>query len=337
MKVNYTTKTQCVTANKTEANFVITKYKLIREKLSHNSLVLYFLSLKSDKAFSFLTLKSNEVFSFLTEDLNINLNDYKHPRELELLGQVISYVRQTAYDVLRKTFPKTFNTSKPLKNCMDMLQERYMVNKALDHSYSKNMIEVVSNVLDSLLFNNDYHKLTYGYFTTPEESKNKSITLTLEVIEARSILNNLKVKFKDSIVNYVNGIQDSIEERNTNFLRDLCDPTISRKKYERDIIKAIISYVEEKRAYEEVKDIDVKLGISKPVFLLEFIFLIYKYRNVTIEAYERFSSIADTIFDMLQNIKLDIDVQEDKITITIGKTQLCYNPKTGRKVTKGEI
>lgn len=326
MTVNYITKTQCVTANKTEANFVITKYKLIREKLSNNSLVLYFLSLESD-----------EVFNFITGDLDIDLNDYKHPQELKLLGQVIRYVRKTAYDVLKKTFPRTFNTSKSFKNNMDILQEYYMVNKALDNSYSKNMIEVISNVLDSLLFNNDYHTLTYGYFTTPEESKNKSITLTLEVIEVPSNINNRKAKFKDSIVNYVNGIQDSIEERNMYFLMDLCDHNKSCKKYERDILKAIISYVEEKRAHGEVKDIDIDLGISKPVFLLEFISLTYKYRNVTIEAYERFSSIADTVFDILQNIKLDMNTQEDKITVTIGKTQLCYDPNTGRKTTKGAI
>nr|DAR97388.1 MAG TPA: hypothetical protein [Caudoviricetes sp.] len=326
MTVNYITKTQCVTANKTEANFVITKYKLIREKLSHNSLVLYFLSLESD-----------EVFNFLTGDLDIDLNDYKHSQELKLLGQVVRYVRKTAYDVLKKTFPRTFNTSKSFKNNMDILQEHYMVNKALDNSYSKNMIEVASNVLDSLLFNNDYHTLTYGYFTTPEESKNKSITLTLEVIEVPSNINNRKAKFKDSIVNYVNNIQDFIEERNMHFLMDLCDHNKSSKKYERDILKAIISYVEEKRAHGEVKDIDIDLGISKPVFLLEFISLTYKYRNVTIEAYERFSSIADTVFDILQNIKLDINTHEDKITVTIDKTQLCYDPNTGRKTTKGAI
>ena len=174
MTVNYITKTQCVTANKIEANFVITKYKLIREKLSNNSLVLYFLSLETD-----------EVFNFLTRDLDIDLNDYKHPQELKLLGQVIRYVKKTAYVALKKTFPRTFNTSKSFKNNMDILQERYMVNKALDNSYSKNMIDVASNVLDSLLFSTDYHTLTYGYFTTPEESKNKSIPLALEVIEVQ--------------------------------------------------------------------------------------------------------------------------------------------------------
>lgn len=323
MIVNYKTTTQRVTATQAETDFVITKYKLIRSKLSERYFVLYFLSLKSE-----------EVFNFLTTDLNIDLNDYQHPQELRLLNQVIKYVRLTSYDVLRKTFPRTFNPSKTLNSCMDILQELYMVNKVLDHGYSKKMIEVVSNVLDSLLFNTGNHTLTYGYFTTPEESKNAFITLRLEVIEKPSNAANPKAKYKDSIASYVNAVKESIEERNIDFLKDLCNPTIARKKYERDILKVIISCIEEKRANGHFKNLDVELGISKPVFLLEFIFLMYKYRNVTIEAYRRFSLIAAVIFDILKYIKLDIDIQEDKITVTIDKTQLCYNPKTGRKLNQ---
>lgn len=324
MVVNYKTMIQCVTANQAEADFAITKYKLIRDKLSSRAFILYFLSLKHD-----------EVLDFLTKDLDIDLHDYQHPQELKLLNHVISYVRSTSYDILRKTFPKTFNPSKSLIDCMNALGELYMVNKVLDHGYSRNIIKVASDVLDSLLFNRDSrdsHTLTYGYFTTPEESKQGSITLRLEVIEKPSNGTNPKAKYKDSVVAYINAIKESIKERNPDFLRDLCDPAISRRKYEKDIIKAIISCIEYKRAHGYFKNLDVDLGISKPVFLLEFIFLIYKYRNVTIEAYKRFSLLANVIFDILKDIELDIDIQEDKIIVTVDKMELCYNAKTGRKL-----
>lgn len=321
MVVNYKTMIQCVTAKQTEADFVITKYKLIRDKLSSKAFILYFLSLKHD-----------EVLDFLTKDLDIDLHDYQHPQELRLLNHVISYVRQTSYDVLRKTFPKTFNPSKSLIDCMNALEELYMVNKVLDHGYSREIIRVASNVLDSLLFNRDSRTLTYGYFTTPEESKKGSITLRLEVIEKPSNGTNPKANYKDSVVAYINAIKESITERNPDFLRDLCDPAISRRKYEKDIIKAIISCIEYKRAHGHLKNLQIELDISKPVFLLEFIFLIYKYRNVTIEAYKRFSLLANVIFDILKDIELDIEIQEDTIIIMVDKMELCYNAKTGRKL-----